>query len=213
MSFLSVIINYKFVILFYVIIVAIVFFYKKKFFFQAKFIALYRTKIGIKLMHKVAKWFGPFIRGFGYVFIFIGYAGMLLIVYFLFDGFYKLLFVPGAPAVLSPVIPGVPIPGSPIFVPFWYGITALFTVVLVHEFFHGVVCAAHNIKVKNSGIVFFGPLIGAFVEPDEKQLKKKSWWVQESMFAAGPVSNGFLSLFVMILLVLNGVILLITLYL
>ncbi|MFC2135815.1 site-2 protease family protein [Bacteroidota bacterium] len=193
--------DYKLVIIFYLIIIAIVVINRKKFQFQAKFIALYRTKIGINLMHKFADWFGPFIRGFGYAGIFIGFAGMLLIVYFLFEGFYNLLYVPSAPATLAPVIPGVPIPGSPIFVPFWYGITALFVVVAVHEFCHGVVSAAHNIKVKNSGIVFFGPLIGAFVEPEEKELKKKSWWVQNSMFAAGPVSNGVLSAIVMVLLI------------
>ncbi|MBC8500662.1 MAG: site-2 protease family protein [Nanoarchaeota archaeon] len=200
MSFLSFVIEYKFVILFYVLIIAIVVVNKKKFDFQAKFIALYRTQVGIKLMHKFSDWLGGFIRGFGYVGIFIGYAGMVLILYFILEGFYKLIFVPEAPATLAPVIPGVPIPGSPIFVPFWYGITALFVVVAVHEFCHGIVSAAHNIKVKNSGIVFFGPLIGAFVEPDEKELKKKSWWAQESLFAAGPVANGVLSVVVMLLL-------------
>jgi len=200
MSFLSFVIEYKFVILFYVLIIAIVVVNKKKFDFQAKFIALYRTKVGIKLMHKFSDWLGGFIRGFGYVGIFIGYAGMVLILYFILEGFYKLIFVPEAPATLAPVIPGVPIPGSPIFVPFWYGITALFVVVAVHEFCHGIVSAAHNIKVKNSGIVFFGPLIGAFVEPDEEELKKRSWWAQESLFAAGPVSNGILSVVVMLLL-------------
>jgi hypothetical protein len=121
---------------------------------------------------------------------------MILIVYFLFEGFYKLLFIPEAPATLAPVLPGIHIPGSPIFVPFWYGITALFIVVTIHEFSHGIVSAAHKIRVKNSGIVFFGPLIGAFVEPDEKNLKKKNWWVQESIFAAGPVSNALLSLII-----------------
>jgi membrane-associated protease RseP (regulator of RpoE activity) len=126
---------------------------------------------------------------------------MALIVYFLFEGLYKLIYMPEAPATLAPVIPGVPIPGSPIFVPFWYGITALFVVVAVHEFSHGVVSAAHKIKVKNSGIVFFGPLIGAFVEPDEDQLKKKNWWVQESMFAAGPFSNGLLALLAIIIVI------------
>ncbi|MFH1589103.1 MAG: site-2 protease family protein [archaeon] len=200
MSFLSFVIQYKWIILFYLAIILIVVLNKKKFTFQAKFIALYRTTVGIKLMHKIADRFGPLIRGFGYIGIFIGYAGMALIVYFLLDGIYKLIFVPSAPATLAPVIPGIPIPGSPIFVPFWYGILALFTVVVIHEFGHGVVAAAHRIRVKHSGIVFFGPLIGAFVEPDEKELTKKSWWVQQSMFAAGPVANGLLAVVVILLL-------------
>ena len=202
MTFLSALLQYKFVIVFYVLIILIVVLNKKKFDFQAKFIALYRTKVGIKLMHKCADRFGPVIRGCGYAGIFLGYAGMALIVYFIFNGFYQLLFIPDAPAVLSPVIPGVPIPGSPIFVPFWYGIIALFVVVVVHEFGHGIVSAAHKIKVKHSGIVFFGPLVGAFVEPDEKQLQKKGWWVQQSMFAAGPVANAVLAVIVWAIVIL-----------
>jgi len=62
---------------------------------------------------------------------------MFLICGLLIKGLYELIFVPTAPPTLSLVIPGVQIPGSPIFVPFWYGIIALFTVILVHEFGHG----------------------------------------------------------------------------
>ncbi len=199
MDILNIFMEYKYVIIFYAIIILIVVTNKKKFDFQAKFIALYRTTIGVKFMHAFADRFNKPIKWIGYAGIFLGYAGMMLIVYFLADGLYKLIFIPSAPAVLSPVIPGVPIPGSPIFVPFWYGITALFFVVLIHEFGHGVVSAAHKIKVHHSGIVFFGPLIGAFVEPDEKQLKKKSWWIQESMFAAGPVANFILAAIALVL--------------
>lgn len=197
MSFLA---KYGLVILFYVTIIAVVYFKRQKFEFQAKFIALYRTQIGIKLMHWFADMFGPIIRVSGYIGIFAGYIGMGLIVYFIFSGFYKLFTIPDAPATIALVLPGIPIPGSPVLIPFWYGITALFFVVVVHEFSHGVVSAAHKIKVKNSGIVFFGPLIGAFVEPDEPQLKKKNWWVQQSLFSAGPVSNGLLAVVVMVLL-------------
>ena len=80
MTFLNFINEYKFVVLFYITIIAIVYFNRKKFDFQSKFIALYRTKIGINLMHKLADLFGPIIRGVGYIGIFAGYAGMVLIV-------------------------------------------------------------------------------------------------------------------------------------
>ena len=127
---------------------------------------------------------------------------MLFIVYFIIQGVYQLIFVPEAPAVLSPVIPGVPIPGSPIVVPFWYGIISLFVVVVVHEFSHGVIARAQKIKVDHSGIVFFGPLIGAFVEPNEKELKKAGEIPKYSIFAAGPFSNIILALLALFLLII-----------
>jgi membrane-associated protease RseP (regulator of RpoE activity) len=109
---------------------------------------------------------------------------------------------------MSLVIPGVQIPGSPVFIPFWYGIIALFIVVVIHEFGHGIVSKAHGIPIKSTGIVFFGPLIGAFVEPDEKKLIKQPSPVQVSMFASGPFFNVILSaaVFAILLLVLNPLI-------
>ena len=198
MSFLSALMQYKFIILFYLVIILIVAFNKKRFDFQAKFIALYRTKFGINFMEKTSSRFQEFIKIVGLVGIGVAYIGMIAIVYMVFDGLYKLIMIPEAPAVLSPVIPGVPIPGSPIFVPFWYGIISLFIVVVIHEAGHGLVALAHKIKVDHTGIVFFGPLIGAFVEPNEKTLQKQSDVVQYSIFAAGPFANVILA-FVLLL--------------
>ncbi len=201
-SVVDVLIKYKFVIAFYALIILIVYFNRKKFTFQAKFIALFRTKIGIKLMDKIANRHRELLRIVGISGIGIAYLGMLFIVYFIIQGVYQLIFVPEAPAVLSPVIPGVPIPGSPIVVPFWYGIISLFVVVVVHEFSHGVIARAQKIKVDHSGIVFFGPLIGAFVEPNEKELKKAGEIPKYSIFAAGPFSNIILALLALFLLII-----------
>jgi membrane-associated protease RseP (regulator of RpoE activity) len=57
----------------------------------------------------------------------------------------------------------------------------------------------HNVKITSSGFAFLGPLLGAFVEPDEKSLQKKSNKAQLSVFSAGPFANiilGFLLLLV-----------------
>jgi len=189
MGFLSFIIQYKWVILFYLLIILFIIIKRKKFVFQAKFIALYRTRIGLRIIDKIGTRYSEFIKILGYTGIGIGYVGMLVILFFIIKGVFDLIFVPEAPAVIAPVLPGIPVPGSPIFVPFWYGIISLFIVVLIHEFSHGIVAKAHNIPVQNTGIVFFGPLIGAFVEPNEKKLKKQRDTVKYSVFAAGPFSN------------------------
>lgn len=199
MSFLSFIIQHKWVILFYLIIILFIIIKRKKFQFQAKFIALYRTKIGLKIIDRIGTKHSEFIKILGYVGIGVGYIGMLVILFFIIKGLFDLIFVPEAPAVIAPVLPGIPIPGSPIFVPFWYGIISLFIVVLIHEFSHGIVAKAHGLPIKNTGIVFFGPLIGAFVEPSERKLKKQSDVVQYSVFAAGPFSNVITALIVILL--------------
>ncbi|MBS3112566.1 site-2 protease family protein [Candidatus Woesearchaeota archaeon] len=125
---------------------------------------------------------------------------MIYISYILVDGAFNLLSNPNAPPVITPVIPGIKIPGSPIFVPFWYGIIAIFIVAALHEFSHGVVARAYKIKVKNSGVVFFGPIIGAFVEPDETELRKSSFRAQLSVFSAGPFSNILTGIIILLLL-------------
>ena len=71
----------------------------------------------------------------------------------------------------------------------------------MHEFSHGLIARANNLKVKSSGFAFLGlivPIIpAAFVEPDEKELRKRSHKEQLSVFAAGPFSNiAFAFLFV-----------------
>jgi len=100
-----------------------------------------------------------------------------------------MLIDPSAPPVVSPVVPGFNIWGHDLKVPLITGWLALFVVIVIHEFSHGVVSIAHKVKVKSSGLLVFGPIAGAFVEPDEKKLVKEDPVVQYSLFAAGPWSN------------------------
>jgi len=194
-------------IVFYSIILLVILRYRKKFDIQAKIIALYRTKYGINLMGKIAKKFPRFLDKLSTVGIYVGFLGMFAISYLLVQNSYKLLFVKDAVSAISPVIPGIRIPGSPIFVPFWYGIISIFVVATVHEFSHGVVARLKGLDVKHSGIVFFGPIIGAFVEPDEKKLRKADRKTQLAVYAAGPFSNVLLAAvcLVIILYALNPV--------
>ena len=205
MTFLS---SWKFVLLFYIVIAIIIYIYRKKFQVEGGFILLYRTQWGIKFIDDFAEKHKEFLKILGYTAIGIGFIGMFLICGLLIKGLYELIFVPTAPPTLSLVIPGVQIPGSPIFVPFWYGIIALFTVILVHEFGHGIIAKSHGLKIRNTGFGFFGPLPLAFVEPDEKQVVKKDSVVQQSIFAAGPFFNGLLVLVVLVisLLIVNPLI-------
>ena len=199
MSFTAFLTEYKWVILFYLIIILIIKLKRDKFTIQAKFIALYKTKIGLKLMDKIASKYRELIKLLGYIGVGVGFTAMVYITYMITHNLYKLITDPTAKAGIGLVLPGVHIPGSPIFVPFWFGIISIFIVIIVHEFSHGVMARAYNLKVKSSGLMLFGPIPGAFVEPEEEKLAKQSDIAQYSVFAAGPFSNMLLSLLIMLI--------------
>ena len=187
-SLLVILNDYKWTFLFYAAVIFLIYLNRRKLDWPAKFLGLYRTKAGLKLMDRMGKHERLF-RTLGTIGIYVGFAGMALIVALLFKGLYDLVFVPSAPPVISPVIPGAMIPGVGIKVPLIIGWIALFVVIVIHEFSHGVVARAHRIKVQSSGLMFLGPLGGAFVEPDEKALVKAPKKAQLGIFAAGPFSN------------------------
>ncbi len=221
-----------FAIVFYGALILFFYTHKKNLQVQGKIVALYRTKIGLNLMDKIAKknrntvilgvillviglilsitgiaTSNPYVTGIGSILVLssiiliiplswtgtigviIGFIGMVFIFYWLIKGTFDLFFVPSAPPAVAPVLPGVKvIPGLPVL-SFWHWIIAIFFVAVVHEFSHGIFARLYRTKVKSSGIALFGPILGAFVEPDEKELGKKSARVQLSVFAAGPFSN------------------------
>tara|TARA_Y100000034_G_scaffold63195_1_gene76452 strand:- start:161 stop:1288 length:1128 start_codon:yes stop_codon:yes gene_type:complete len=72
---------------------------------------------------------------------------------------------------------------------FTYFLVALAIVAVSHEFAHGIFARLHKIKVKTTGLAFFGPFFGAFVEPDEKQMQKAKKFPQLSVLAAGVFAN------------------------
>ena len=203
LGFLQGILNHPLVVGFYLLIIILLIAFRKKFTFQGKIIALYRTKLGLGLMDAIAGKHRELVKLFGYIGIGAGFLSMFYILFVLAQSVITLLTVPGTPAPLSPVLPGVRIPGVPegFFIPFIQGIIAIFVIAVVHEFAHGVVARAHDIKIKSSGPAIIGPIFAAFVEPDEAQMKRKDDVANLSVFAAGTFSNIVLT--VLILLVMG----------
>ena len=156
-------------------------------------------------MDRIARLSPRLLKVIGVIGVIVGYIGMAFIFYWLVKGTWDLLFVPEALPAVAPVLPGVKVmPGLPIL-SFWHWIIAIFIVAAIHEFMHGVFARLYNTKVKSSGIALFGPILGAFVEPDEKELAKRSKMAQISVFAAGPFSNIVLGmLFLLALNFLSG---------
>ncbi|MDP3698619.1 MAG: site-2 protease family protein [Nanoarchaeota archaeon] len=185
---LAFVLEHKFIFLFYLAVILVVAFNWKKIDRQAKIILLYRTKWGLRWMDKYSQKFREWVILFGYIGIGAGFVGLVVISYFLIVNLYSLITHPAAVPGVSVVLPGVNVPGLGIL-PFWYWILALFIIAVVHEFSHGIVARANNIPIKNTGLLLLGPIPGAFVEPDEKKLRKEKDIVQYSVLAAGSFSN------------------------
>ncbi|MEM3483016.1 MAG: site-2 protease family protein [Candidatus Micrarchaeaceae archaeon] len=104
-------------------------------------------------------------------------------------------------STLSNQIPGVfpVIPG--ITIPLFAGIISLAMLLVAHEFSHGVLARIAKVKIKSVGAVLFGIIpFGAFVEPDEHEVSKRSKEQQNRIFIAGVTANIFLSLFFFVLM-------------
>lgn len=119
---------------------------------------------------------------------------MILMVYFLLISLQSLLQAPQ----VSLVVPGVDIPGSPVFVPLEFGIIALMTVLVVHEFGHGILARVEGVRIKSIGVLLLAILPGAFVEPDEEDIEKSKKLSKLRIYAAGSVFNLGLALVALI---------------
>ena len=163
----------------------------QKIFYPFLYFAMYKTKIGLELMDRMAKKHPKLLKYLAYSGIVIGFLGMVIMSVLLIQNFYGLVTKPAAVSGVGMVVP-FKVKGA-FYVPFFYWIISIFLLALVHEFSHGVVARLYKIKIKSSGLAFlniFVPVIpAAFVEPDEKELRERPHIQQLSIFAAGPFSN------------------------
>jgi membrane-associated protease RseP (regulator of RpoE activity) len=100
------------------------------------------------------------------------------------------------------ILPGIKMPKVDFFVP-WYGWIILIFAAMIHEFCHGSMLKRLKLKIKSIGVILFGGLIpfGAFVEPDEKEIKKKNKHEVMKMYSAGPTSNAIIAIIFFIIIV------------
>ena len=146
---------------------------------------MWKTKRFHNVIEKIANLSPRFWKWFMNVGIIISFIAMFFITYSLIQSLSTLI---EAPAV-SIVLPGVEMPGSTIYVPLGYGLISLATVLIVHEFSHGILSRVEKINIKSVGLLLFTILPGAFVEPDEEELVKSSKLSQLRVYAAGSMAN------------------------
>lgn len=158
-----------------------------------------RTERGIKFITKIAKKYKKLLLSLGnFAIIFGVIASILGLSYLVYQTF---LFKRSAGIVL-PTVGSYQYPGPIFSVPFWYWIIAIFIVVTVHEPMHALFARLENIKIKNMGVFLFFVLpLGAFADPDEKQMNKLSSVQKLRIYVAGSFGNMIMAGIFMILLV------------
>ena len=156
---------------------------------------IWKTKRLKGFINRLANISPKFWKWFMNLGIVISFAALIFMTYTIFDSLSTITQTPS----VSLVIPGVEVPGSPIFIPFAYGIIGLATVIIIHEFFHGILTRVEKINIKSIGLILFAILPGAFVEPDEEKMKETSKASRMRIYAAGSVGN--ISLFLVAILI------------
>jgi membrane-associated protease RseP (regulator of RpoE activity) len=164
---------------------------------------MWRTQFGVNLINSFAKNFSWILKKMKWVVIGIGIIlmgamiwmlGQTTLIYLLHPEIMKLTKAPP----IAPLIPYFPkLFGMESFFPpfyFTYFIVALAIVAIAHEFSHGVFMRLFKIKIKSTGLVFLGPILGAFVEQNEKSMKSKSRVNQMTVMAAGVFANVLMAL-------------------
>ena len=159
---------------------------------------MYRTKFGIKIINYIGDKFKRILYSLRYLIVGLGFVlmgamlwmlGQTVSIYLLHPEITKLIKAPP----IAPLIPYFPkLFGMQNYFPpfyFTYFIVALAIVAIVHEFSHGVFMRLFKVKIKSTGLVFLGPILGAFVEQDDKSFKKKKKLERMTVLGAGVFAN------------------------
>jgi len=145
-----------------------------------KFIyGMFRTKKLMEIMKKISN--TKFSKFLSISSLILGPILIALAVFFLFFGI--LTKTP----TYAPALPGISY--GPITLPIIQTIIAIFIAAFIHEFAHGILVYKNNLDLKSWGFFYLGPLIGAFVEPDEKEIEKLNKKEQIKIYSAGAAIN------------------------
>ncbi len=150
-------------------------------------ILLWKTQRGRDLIDRIARR-RRFWRAYGDVsLVLVGVAMVSMIALLLWEA----TLVTSAAIRANPPSPVeyLGLPGVNPIIPVGYGIFALVIAIVLHEFAHGILSRVANIKIQSLGVVLLIVPAGAFVEPDEDQMRAMPRRERARLYAAGPATN------------------------
>ncbi|MGQ9759724.1 MAG: site-2 protease family protein [Candidatus Methanomethylicaceae archaeon] len=139
----------------------------------------------------------------------VSIGGSIYITYILGRNLFFLFFRAEEASPVSLLIPGLTL--TPTFNTLFFFGLSIVVILVSHEFSHGVAARAEGIKVKSTGLILLAIIPGAFVEPDEEDLKKARRSSQARVYAAGSTANILIALIALSLLS-NGALVISPLY-
>jgi len=165
-------------------------------------VLMVRTQRGQRLLERMAK---PrrFWRFYGEVSLWVCSVSMLMVGLLVVLAFVTSVLAPPTadPPSASEL---VAVPGLNPVIPLGWGALAFVVSLVIHELGHGLLARGHGMRIKSFGLLQLGPLpLGAFAEPQGEELMRAPRRERLRMFAAGPATNIFAA--VVMLLLLGGV--------
>ncbi|MCS7119521.1 MAG: site-2 protease family protein [Archaeoglobaceae archaeon] len=157
-------------------------------------VLLIRTKKGLKTVENVAR-----VRNFWRAFANLGipflFLSMFFMLFLIILADFILLISPPKPSELTSPQAALLIPGLNPFIPLIWGFIGLVIAIVVHELAHAILCRVEGIRVKSLGLILALFPIGAFAEPEEKELMDKNTKriSKIRVFSSGVTSNFFVA--------------------
>ena len=158
-----------------------------------------KTQLGMRTMDRLSR-YTRFWRAFGFFSKVVSAVLFLMMMYMMVVA---LMAVPARMASESSI--GIEyalaIPGLNPMLPLVYGVIALVVAMVVHELGHGIQARANGARVDSSGLLYGVVPLGAFVEPNEEDMSKKSRRARMDMYTAGISVNTVVAVLCFALLV------------
>jgi len=128
-----------------------------------------------------------FWAAYGRISIYITYLSMAALSVFLAWQTFRTLTEPVT--IESPLGMDIQLPGTDPLETLVYAVVAFAIAIAVHEYMHGIVSVAHSVKLESLGLLLLVIPIGAFVEPNEEELKKTTRGTRARIYSSGPAMN------------------------
>jgi len=150
-----------------------------------------KTRRGRELIDRLSKR-ERFWTAFGRISVGVTIGSMVALMLMLIWEAFLVLSLPPSAAPAPEMLIGLP--GINPIIPIWYGILGIAVGIFVHEFAHGILSRVAKIKLESLGILLLIFPMGAFVEPNEDDIRATSKKKRARMYAVGPATNMFVAL-------------------
>jgi len=191
------------VVAFFAILAVLIYRDRKKIEFHNYVLAMRKTKRGRHFIYRVADASPRFWKALSTVAVIAAFGLMAYGIYIILLStqliFAEIITVPALQLIL-PVPQAQPVSGFGfIGVPFWFWILIVPFVLFPHEFAHGIIARVNKVRIKSVGLIQLLIFSGAFVEPDENQIKKSDLMSKLRIFSVGSIANISIALVFIIL--------------